>query len=211
MQLDRSKIENLEHVKRLNIINSITGIKPGNLIGSISNEGIENLAVFSSIIHLGSKPALLGFILRPYNEVPRHTYENILDNGYYTINAIPTGITKEAHFTSYKFEKDESEFETCGIEKVFLGDFKAPFVKESPIKIGLKHQQSIPIELNGTHLIIGSVEFLDIEDSLVAENGYLDLEQAGIAGIGGLNSYYALQKIEEYPYVRAENLSELQK
>ena len=61
-------IRDLDKVKRLNIINSITGIKPGNLIGTISEEKITNLAIFSSVIHLGSNPALLGFVLRPKKE-----------------------------------------------------------------------------------------------------------------------------------------------
>ena len=62
----KQNILELEKVKRLNIINSITGIKPGNLIGSIDdNNKNTNLAIFSSVVHLGSHPALLGFILRP--------------------------------------------------------------------------------------------------------------------------------------------------
>ena len=61
----KKNILEMDKVKRLNIVNSITGIKPGNLIGTISNDNFPNLAIFSSIVHLGSNPALLGFILRP--------------------------------------------------------------------------------------------------------------------------------------------------
>ena len=88
MHYTKKDIDNLDRVTRIKIINSVTGIKPANLIGSMSNEGQTNLAVFSSIVHLGSNPALLGFILRPTGEVPRHTYSNILENGFYTINHI---------------------------------------------------------------------------------------------------------------------------
>ena len=78
MNLTKTDLENASKVFRLNLINSITGIKPANLIGSISNSGQTNLAIFSSVIHLGSNPAYLGFIMRPIGDVPRHTYENIL-------------------------------------------------------------------------------------------------------------------------------------
>ena len=58
------------------MINSITGYKSANMIGSRSNSGNENLAIFSSVTHLGSNPPLfLSFTLRP-NTVPRHTYKN---------------------------------------------------------------------------------------------------------------------------------------
>ena len=74
--LDKSVFESLGKIPRLNLINSCMGYKSANLIGTISKDGRPNLAVFSSITHLGSDPALIGFILRP-TTVPRHTYSNI--------------------------------------------------------------------------------------------------------------------------------------
>ena len=92
MKLSRQDIQDLERRKRLNIINSVTGIKPANLIGTVSDSGQENLAIFSSVVHLGSDPAVLGFITRPTGEVHRHTYENLKENGFYTINQVPIPI-----------------------------------------------------------------------------------------------------------------------
>ena len=77
----------MDKIYRLNLINSCTGYKSANLIGTCSNEGILNLAVFSSITHLGSNPALLSFIVRP-TIVPRDTYKNIIDNKFFTVNHI---------------------------------------------------------------------------------------------------------------------------
>ena len=62
-------IQDMDRVKRLNLINSITGISPANLIGTISNDSIENLSIFSSVIHIGSNPPLIGFILRPTKKI----------------------------------------------------------------------------------------------------------------------------------------------
>jgi hypothetical protein len=42
MNLTKTDLENASKVFRLNLINSITGIKPANLIGSISNSGQTN-------------------------------------------------------------------------------------------------------------------------------------------------------------------------
>ena len=113
----KQNILDLEKVKRLNIINSITGIKPGNLIGSIDdNNENTNLAIFSSVVHLGSHPALLGFILRPQVNVRRDTYNNIMSNGYYTINHLPNDSTLNGHYTSAKFGNNESEFDYCNFK-----------------------------------------------------------------------------------------------
>jgi len=84
---DQKDIENLHHLYRINLINSCSGYKSANLIGTQSKDGQTNLAVFSSVMHLGSNPPLIGFILRPDN-VPRHTYENIMETGVYTVNHV---------------------------------------------------------------------------------------------------------------------------
>ncbi|MCP4522102.1 MAG: flavin oxidoreductase [Cytophagales bacterium] len=202
MHLTKEDIHELVHVKRLNIINSITGIKPANLIGTISDDGFPNVAIFSSIIHLGSNPALIGFIIRPTGEVRRDTYNNIMENSYYTINHVHEGFTEKAHLTSAKFPKEDSEFDKCELTEEYLFDFKAPFVKESNVKLGMKFVQSVPIELNGTILVIGEIQHIVLPDEIVTEEGYIDLGQAEDVGISGLNRYYKLEKIGEYPYAR---------
>ena len=201
-----TEIEALDRVFRLNLINSITGIKPANLIGTQSSDGIDNLAVFSSVIHLGSNPALIGCISRPTGEVPRHTYDNILETKHYTINAVPSNMVKNAHYTSVKFDRDESEFEKCNIKPRHLDQFPAPFVAQSPIQIGLKLEEIIDITLNGTIMIIGSVQFLSVADHILNEKGYLNLEEAKISGISGLNRYYELGLIDEFPYARKNEI-----
>lgn len=210
MHLTKEDIKSLDKAKRLNIINSITGIKPANLIGTVSEDNVANVAIFSSIVHLGSNPALLGFIVRPTGEVPRNTYENILANGNYTINHVNESFVKNAHYTSAKFPNEVSEFDRCGLTDEYLHGFKAPFVKESSIKIGMKYCESIPIERNGTILVIGEVVHVILPEKIVNEKGYIDLGQAEVAGISGLNSYYSLEKIASFPYVRLNEVPEFE-
>lgn len=206
MQLITSEIGNLDKTFRINLINSIHGIKPGNLIGTKSKDGNENLAVFNSVFHVGANPPLIGFVMRPVEGYKRDTYENIKSVGYYTINAIPTKLVREAHNTSAKFEEGESEFEKCGIEAEYIDDFPAPFVKVSPIKIGLKYEDELFIKKNETRIIIGLVEKLIIPDNFVDEKGFIDLEGAQVAGIAGLNTYYSVKEIARFPYARAEDM-----
>lgn len=206
MHLTKKDLQETDRVKKLNIINSITGIKPANLIGTVSKDKTSNVAIFSSIVHLGSNPGLIGFIVRPTGEVPRNTYENILENGHYTINHVSESFVKNAHYTSAKFDTEVSEFDACGLTEEYLFDFKAPFVKESGIKLGMKYVESIPIERNGTILVIGEVEHVIIPDEALNELGYIDLAEAEVTGISGLNSYYKLKKIGSFPYARVSEV-----
>ena len=203
MEYFSEDIESLDRISRLKIINSITGIKPANLIGTISNTGVSNLAIFSSVLHLGSNPSLLGFIARPRTKQVGHTLENIQQSTVYTINHILPQFIKKAHYTSAKFPRDTSEFEYCGLNEEYIQDIVAPFVRESNIKIGMRFRQSIPIPLNGTTLVIGEVIYLQIPNS-VLDKGDINLEKANSVGISGLNSYYSFQKIAEFPYVRID-------
>lgn len=207
MKYNKQDIADLDRITKLKIINSVTGIKPANLIGTISNNGETNVAVFSSVVHLGSNPPLLGFITRPQTEEVGHTSQNIKENGEYTINHIHPEFTKQAHYTSAKFDMTISEFKRCGLTEEYIDDFKVPFVKESDFKMGLRFKESIPIPLNGTALIIGEIEYLLLPDTAMS-NGDVDLEQTNSVGISGLNSYYEVKKMATYPYVRVNEVPE---
>ena len=201
------QIKKLDKITRLKIINSVTGIKPGNLIGTINNKGQTNLAIFSSVVHLGSNPPLLGFISRPKGIEFGHTYRNIQENGQYTINHIHPEFIKNAHYTSAKLDAAVSEFEYCNLSEEYLKDFKAPFLKESTFKMGMCFKEAIDIKCNGTILVIGEIEHLLIPDTAI-ENNEVDLELSDSIGISGLNSYYSLKKIESYPYASVSEVPE---
>lgn len=202
MHLTKEDISTMNRIDKLNLINSLSGIKPANLIGTIDKNGNENLGIFSSVVHLGSNPALFGFILRPRGEIRRHTHENILANNVYTINFVHTSFVKEAHYTSIKAGNDISEFAISRLTPYYLEGFEAPFVKESSIRLGMRFVEELPIQANGTSLIIGQVEHLLLPDDAMDDGGHFDLGKHQVAGISGLNTYYSLKMEERFPYVR---------
>lgn len=211
MYLSKSDIENTPKIQRLNMINSVTGIKPANLIATKSEDGFPNVGIFSSVVHLGSSPALIGFFMRPQHENPRDTYLNIRATKNYTINQVPLAYVKNAHFTSAKFPKEQSEFDACGLSEEYLHGFHAPFVKESSLKMGLELVEEIPIPTNKTILIIGQIMHLEFPDEMMDEDGHLNLEVVNTAGISGLNSYYRLEKHYQFPYAHLKDVPDFKK
>jgi flavin reductase (DIM6/NTAB) family NADH-FMN oxidoreductase RutF len=164
------------------------------------------VAIFSSVVHLGSNPALIGFFFRPQHENPKDTYLNIKSSGFYTINQVHTRFTENAHFTSAKFPKDVSEFERCGLKEEYLFGFYAPFVKESHLKMGLEMIEEIPIRANDTILIVGKILHLQFPDHVMDQGGNLDLESMESVGISGVNTYYTLRKNNQFPYAHVEDV-----
>ncbi len=195
------EIHNLNHLYKINLINSCAGFKSANLIATKSAENNTNVAIFSSVIHLGSAPPLLGFILRP-TSVPRNTYENIMETGYYTINHVHEKIIKDAHHTSAKYESSISEFDVTNLETIYKNNFFAPFVQDCPIQIAMKFVEEYDIKSNNTKLVIGEIQELYIKDKLLKDDGFIDLSEGKIATINGLNGYAIPTLKERFEYQR---------
>ena len=201
MIVTQKNIAKFEKLYRTNFINSLPGFKSANLIGTISKESKTNLAIFSSVIHVGANPPLMGFLMRPVS-VERHTYANIKETGYYTINHINKEIFKQAHQTSARYEKEISEFDACGLTPEYTETNKAPYVKESIIKIGLRFVEEQEIKANGTIFIVGEIVELILSDDLINKDGYLDIEKAGTIAISGLDVYHETKKIAQLSYAK---------
>ncbi|TMM29095.1 flavin oxidoreductase [Polaribacter aestuariivivens] len=185
---NRKDIDSLEKIYKINLINSCSGFKSANLLGSISKKNITNVAVFSSVIHLGSNPPTLGFILRP-TTVPRNTHKNIKETGFFTINHIFEDVIDDAHHTSAKYPEEISEFDMTNLEAEFKGDFKAPFVKNSPVQMSMKFIEEIYVPSNDVMLIVSQIEELYIKDELLQDDGLINLSLGNIATINGLDTY----------------------
>ena len=196
-------ILNMETRKRAAFMNSLSGFKSASLIGTIDNQNKTNLAIFSSVIHLGSNPALVGFINRP-DTVDRHSFENILATNCFTINHINKSIYKQAHQTSARYPKDISEFDATSLTTEYINEFKAPFVKECHIKYGLEFIEKHELKINGTILVIGKVVEVILPESCLLPDGAIDIELAETVAISGLDSYHATQKIARLSYAKPD-------
>ncbi len=208
MHFSRKDIDEMHHLYRINLINSCSGFKSANLIGSKSKNGVENVAVFSSVTHLGSHPPLLGFILRPTAAVPRNTYENIKETGVYTINHIYKTIIEDAHHTSAKYDKDVSEFDVTKLHSEYKNDCFAPFVKGAPVQLHMKYVSEYYIKENDTILLIGEIKELFLNDDLLENDGFINLSKAEIASINGLDAYTIPKLEKRLEYQRPKQLLE---
>jgi flavin reductase (DIM6/NTAB) family NADH-FMN oxidoreductase RutF len=203
MIIDSTQLSQFESRYRATLINSLAGIKQAFLIGTKSKEGLSNLAIFNSLIHIGANPPLWGFLCRP-DTVQRDTLRNILETGHYTFNFIHQADAEKAHQTSAKFPSEESEFEACGLTQQSVQDFPAPFVAESPIKIGMKFEEKVDIAINGTILIIGSIQFIELDEQWLSADGFVDLAKANTLTCAGLDAYFENTLLHRLSYAIPE-------
>ena len=196
-----SQIESWERFYRTNFVNSLTGFKSINLIGTVDNHGQTNLGIFSSIVHIGSNPPLIGYINRP-RKAATQTLANIEAVGMYTINHIQPSFVNKAHQTSASYPEEVSEFDQVGLTPELIENIKVPFVKESAIKYALSLADIIPIKLNDTFLVIGKIICVKIESDVLLNDGFLELDKAASISSNGNDAYYTTSLIGRYQYAK---------
>ena len=199
-------LKNLPKIPRLNLINSCTGYKSANLIATKSNLGLTNVAIFSSVTHLGSDPAMLGFILRP-SIVPRNTYKNILETRYFTVNHITTNMIADAHHTSANYDEGISEFDKTNLEEFYHEGIAIPFVKNSPVQLLCKYLNEYQIKENGTIHIIATIETIFYDENLEQKENWLQLDKGNIVTVNGLDAYCEPKLIDRFEYARPNVLT----
>ncbi|TQF67497.1 flavin reductase family protein [Pseudoalteromonas luteoviolacea] len=203
MILNNNDLNQFHERYRAHFVNSLSGYKSANLIGTRSLQGDENLSIVSSVFHLGANPPLLGVIFRPHS-VRRDTLENIIETESYTINHVNSLIWKEAHQTSARYEEHQSEFKETGLEPYYHDDFDAPFVAQSQVKIGLKLREYQTIELNKTVLVIGEIVHVEVPSGAVNEDGYINIERLDTVAVSGLDCYHTTHKLARLEYAKPD-------
>ena len=192
---------NLPERWRAQLINSASGFKPLVLLATHNSQNIDNLAVFSQLIHLGANPPLLGVLFRP-DSVPRHTLENLQTQGMATVNAVCYADRRAAHQTSARYPADVSEFDAVGLKREFRPEWPVPFVHGCPVQWAVRLQTLLPISANGTQLAVLEVVHLFVAESGIQEDGYVDLAALDVATVNGLDAYHRAGSLDRLPYAK---------
>lgn len=182
--------------------NSLHGYRSPVLIGTLSAEDKTNLAIFSSIAHLGANPSLCSILVRPA-AVERHTLSNIRATGFFTVNHVNPKMMERAHQTSARYGAEVSEFEVCDFETEYTS-FKAPYVAESGIKYGVELLEEHRLEINDTILVIGKIVEVLVPEKLVSEDGFVNHHKAESLVVSGLDAYLKSDPITRLSYAKPD-------
>lgn len=199
----KEEINEMDKIRRLNLINSCTGYKSANLIVTKSSSGIPNVAIFSSVTHIGSNPPMISFITRPLS-VKRDTYNNLKENEYFTINHITESMIEDAHHTSASYNENISEFDKTNLITEYKDNLEVPFVKGSPVQLYCKYINEYHIIENDTIHIIASIENLFFEEKLLHKDNWLQLDRAKVITINGLDGYALPLLKDRFAYARPD-------
>ena len=200
--LSRAELDALDKRHRTNLVNGLTGFKGVTLLGTRSAGGQDNLAIMTSAFHVGAAPPLIGVLLRPPT-VERHSLENLLDTGVWTLNQVDRTTYGRAHRSSARWPRDVSEFDACGLTPERTEAVAAPYVAESPLAVALSLVERHTL-VNDTVLVVGEVLEVRLREDVRASDGQLDLAALGTVVAAGLDEYHETRRLERLPYAKPD-------
>jgi len=197
--LSKSDIVDMEKRQRTNLINSLSGYKSANLLGTVSSSGLTNLALISSVFHVGANPALTGLLIRPHS-VPRHSLENLIEQQCFTLNVVTQTLYKQAHQCAARYPREQSEFDAVGLAVEMSSTIPAPYVAISPVKTGFSLVETQKLAVNDTVLVIGELIEISLDQTLLGDDGHVDMAKAGAVAITGLDEYHLPESLGRQAY-----------
>ena len=184
---------------RATLFNLLSGIQPAVVISTSNENGSCNLALFNSLTHIGSNPALLGVFFRPLS-VERHTYSNLKRTGTFVVNHLPASMVHTVHQTSAKFERSVSEAERLELSTARLEGFEAPYLEDALISIGLRFEEEQLIQANETLFVIGRCEWIRWNGVEYTPDGFFDWEAWSPLLVAGLDDYFSAHSLVRLAY-----------
>ncbi|WP_124979999.1 flavin reductase family protein [Nonlabens xiamenensis] len=196
------QIQHMERFDRANLVNCITGFKSANLLATRSKDGVDNVAIFSSVLHLGSDPALFGFVQRPLGHGAGNTYKNLKETGEISLNHVSQDLVTKAHQSSAKYDPNISEFEVLGIERLDREPHEVPFVQAAPVQVAAVYENEYFLQENKCIFVICRITDIYLDKGLQSKDGWVDLTAAGSMVVNGLDGYASAKGGTRFSYAQ---------
>ena len=165
--------------------------RPIGWISTVDENGISNLAPFSYFNMVSSDPPCVMFSTRRDNNKNKDTLNNVLQNGEFVVNLVTLDIVEQMNITSASVEASIDEFELANLTTIDSVSVKPKRVKESLVHLECEkiHEHFIDNDSNGgACVVIGKIKTIHIDDSILLENNYIDLNKyEPVARLAGSN------------------------
>ncbi len=161
-------------------------------IGTVSRDGVPNLAPYSFFSGVTSRPPTLMFssVSRPDGS-HKDSVTNILATGEFTVNVVPHRLAQAMLATSAEFPSDVDEFRACGIEPAESERIAPPRVLESPANFECRLLQTVPIGegAGSATIVIGTIVAIRVADEMLGPDGFAAMERLDLVGRMGGDVY----------------------
>ncbi len=156
----RFRVGDLSPIDSYKLATGLIVPRPIGWIGSVSADGVPNLAPFSFFNAVCGRPPM--FVFSPSRGPRRDTLANVRAVGEFTINVVTIEVIEAMNASAASFDAGVDEFEACGLTAVPSVSIRPPMVGECKANIECVVTDIVDIgdPGDGNGLVIGeAVEF----------------------------------------------------
>ena len=139
--------------------------------GTVENPNVLTIAWAGTVC---THPPMVSISVRP----GRFSYPIIKETGEFVINLPSVSMAHTVDFCGVKSGKDIDKFAQCNLTPISAPLVSAPAIKECLVSFSCKVKSITPL---GTHdLFLAEIVGIEVDESLIEENGRLALERADL-------------------------------
>lgn len=171
----------------------LTVPRPIGWIGSVSADGVRNLAPYSFFNVMATKPPT--FVVAPLTSGRKDTLKNIEDTGVFSVNIVTEETVVAMNATAATLDADVDEFDAVDLTAIPCETSIAPMVGEAVANFECTMTHMIPVGeptdgRPGTGmLIIGEANRIHVADRVVSEDLHIDQTELRAVGRHAGNAY----------------------
>ncbi|MFP8954825.1 flavin reductase family protein [Natrialbaceae archaeon A-arb3/5] len=167
------------------IMKSVVAPRPIAWISTTSEDGVDNLAPFSSYNYISSAtPTVMFSSSFGDGGEKKDTPRNALETEEFAVNVATESLLEEMDATSASLESDESEFDFAEVERAPCETIVPPRVADAPVTMECSLYDSLRI--HDRLVVLGEIEHFHIDDAVLTDEGKIDATKLDlVARMGG--------------------------
>lgn len=184
MFIDPPELTPLEAYK---LATSLIVPRPIAWVGTVSPDGVENLAPFSYFMGVSTSPPSIAIsVARGRGGALKDTAANILATEEFSVSIVSFSLAESMVETGVPLPPDVSEFEAVGLESVGCDTVTAP--RPTAASVTMECRLVHAHDMGSTHLLVGEVSRYHLADEVMRTDakGHRVADVAALDAIGRL-------------------------
>lgn len=162
---------------------------------TVNEDGVDNLAPFSSYNYLSmTPPVLLVNTSRRDGDRLKDTARNAIDTGEFAVNLVTESLLEQMDHTSKEVPADESEFDLAGVDRADCRTIVPKRVADADVAMECTLQDTL--EIAGHVQLVGDVEYVHVEESVTTDGEIHGRKVDSVGRLGG--PYYTVSRAVEF-------------
>lgn len=189
-----TKTANKEDLYKL-LIGSVLP-RPIAWVGSVSQDGVDNLAPFSFFNVASNNPPVISISFGNKPDGNRKdSLNNILETEYFSVSMVSHEMAKIMHETSQAFAPEIDEFTALNVKKAKCANIAASKVAGAGVVFECKFRQLIEFGADSTNnLVLADVISIEVDDAII-DYPKINMQKLDLVGRGSGPDYVTTRDV----------------